>query len=413
MSVGFGNVIIQQKRPAGGGGGGGVTTLAPIGAVPNANGATISGVTLNLQPASQTFGGVVTTLVQQFQGGKNFRSYVAVNGFQVASNMLSVTGDAVVGNGNVPLFPTFTVGAGSASSAQIIIKTQIPANYVTISGDGGLNLFGNSTYPTLNFYAYPGDLLSLRVQNLGVKVVTAGGRISCTSTDSSGVAQGAIQLDRTINLPVDNHRGFRDGSVFTMDTAVSIAYASFDANQTMTAAVTRTINHTASFQSRPVKSGLGDITTIYDFVAAVAAINDGTVINKYGFYAFPASFSGTGALTNYYGVYIPDLAGATNKYGGYFENNVGFGVAIPLEKIHVVGNIRFTGLSAGTNINLLPLFRDTTTNNIQKHVPETYSITPAAPSRTFNYTTATLAQTAQTLATLIQDLQAINIFLSA
>lgn len=53
-------------------GGSGVTTMAAIGATPNANGATISGSTLNLQPASTSFGGVVTTGTQSFAGAKTF-----------------------------------------------------------------------------------------------------------------------------------------------------------------------------------------------------------------------------------------------------------------------------------------------------------------------------------------------------
>lgn len=54
------------------GGGGGVTTMAAIGSSPNANGATISGSALTLQPASAAFGGVVTTGVQTFEGVKTF-----------------------------------------------------------------------------------------------------------------------------------------------------------------------------------------------------------------------------------------------------------------------------------------------------------------------------------------------------
>lgn len=50
----------------------GVTTLAAIGATPNANGATISGSTLNLQPASASFGGVMTTGTQTIAGAKTF-----------------------------------------------------------------------------------------------------------------------------------------------------------------------------------------------------------------------------------------------------------------------------------------------------------------------------------------------------
>ncbi len=50
--------------------GGGVTTLNPIGASPNANGATIAGNVLNLQPASAAFGGVVTNAAQTLAGAK-------------------------------------------------------------------------------------------------------------------------------------------------------------------------------------------------------------------------------------------------------------------------------------------------------------------------------------------------------
>jgi hypothetical protein len=52
--------------------GGGVTTMAAIGSSPNANGATISSTTLNLQPASASFGGVITTGAQELAGAKNF-----------------------------------------------------------------------------------------------------------------------------------------------------------------------------------------------------------------------------------------------------------------------------------------------------------------------------------------------------
>jgi hypothetical protein len=48
--------------------------MAAIGATPNANGATISGTTLNLQPADTTFGGVVISGNQFFSGEKTFRT---------------------------------------------------------------------------------------------------------------------------------------------------------------------------------------------------------------------------------------------------------------------------------------------------------------------------------------------------
>lgn len=51
-----------------------ITALSAIGASPNANGALITGSNLALEPASASFGGVVTTGNQQFAGEKQFNS---------------------------------------------------------------------------------------------------------------------------------------------------------------------------------------------------------------------------------------------------------------------------------------------------------------------------------------------------
>jgi hypothetical protein len=60
------------------GGGGGVTTVSAVGSSANANGATVSGVTINLEPASGSFPGVVTTGTQTFAGNKTFSGTVAL-----------------------------------------------------------------------------------------------------------------------------------------------------------------------------------------------------------------------------------------------------------------------------------------------------------------------------------------------
>ena len=54
--------------------GGGTTTLSVIGSTPNANAATITGSVLNLEPASVSFGGVITTGAQTIAGVKTFNS---------------------------------------------------------------------------------------------------------------------------------------------------------------------------------------------------------------------------------------------------------------------------------------------------------------------------------------------------
>jgi len=56
----------------------GVTAMGAIGASPNANGATISGSTLNLEPASTSFGGIVTTSTQGIGGFKYFPNNIGL-----------------------------------------------------------------------------------------------------------------------------------------------------------------------------------------------------------------------------------------------------------------------------------------------------------------------------------------------
>lgn len=83
-------------------------TLAPIGAAPNANAATIVGSVLNLQPASAAFGGVVTTGAQTFAGVKNFQNGIQLAGGSTLSSATQFLSGACV--------PTLNVGAITASA---------------------------------------------------------------------------------------------------------------------------------------------------------------------------------------------------------------------------------------------------------------------------------------------------------
>jgi hypothetical protein len=81
------NKIFHQAIPSGGSG---ISALGAIGSSPNANGATISGSTLNLEPANAANGGVVTTTTQTFAGQKAFNHearFKAGTMFQILSSM--------------------------------------------------------------------------------------------------------------------------------------------------------------------------------------------------------------------------------------------------------------------------------------------------------------------------------------
>ncbi len=99
----------------------GVASLGAIGSSPNANGASITSGVLNLQPASASFGGVVTTGTQTIAGTKTFSTGVTVSGATsntsnltlgitsattpgtTTDNFLSVNGSGVVTLNPVPV----------------------------------------------------------------------------------------------------------------------------------------------------------------------------------------------------------------------------------------------------------------------------------------------------------------------
>ena len=76
---------------------GGVLSLSAIGGTPNANAATITGTVLNLQPASASFGGVVTTGTQTFAGAKTFSSDLVVNGLKVGTGVMNIATNTAIG----------------------------------------------------------------------------------------------------------------------------------------------------------------------------------------------------------------------------------------------------------------------------------------------------------------------------
>ncbi len=101
-------------------GGSGVTTMAAVGAVPNADGASISGVTLTLQPADLTHPGVVAAGAQTFAGPLTVASFIgALTGnadtatsATTATNAVNVgiTNDTTTNATMYPLWATANTG---------------------------------------------------------------------------------------------------------------------------------------------------------------------------------------------------------------------------------------------------------------------------------------------------------------
>ncbi len=129
----------------------GATTMAAVGAVPNANAASISGVTFTLQPANGSFPGVVTTAAQTFAGAKTFSGGILTN----------------------------TVGASSASSLSLFGAPTDASNAIG-------TLLGSST--TLADTA--AKLVSVKNNATEKMYVGYGGNVVTVGTFSSSIASG-------------------------------------------------------------------------------------------------------------------------------------------------------------------------------------------------------------------------------
>ena len=116
---------------------GGVLSLSAIGATANANAATITGTVLNLQPASASFGGVVTTGTQTFAGDKTLTGTL----YGIGLSMTGTTADIVQGTATSgkALLGTATTGWGLYASATTGVGVQGNS-----SGTGGTGVFGSS-----------------------------------------------------------------------------------------------------------------------------------------------------------------------------------------------------------------------------------------------------------------------------
>jgi hypothetical protein len=90
----------------------GVTTMAAIGSVPNANGASISTNTLTLQPANASFGGVITTATQTIEGAKTFNKDLTVNGITIGRGNSQLASNTVLGSSGLA---AITTGGGNTA----------------------------------------------------------------------------------------------------------------------------------------------------------------------------------------------------------------------------------------------------------------------------------------------------------
>ncbi len=129
--------------------GGGVTTMAAIGSSPNANAATISGSTLTMQPASASFGGVVTTGTQTFAGAKTVTSTFTVDTSAGTSTGIATT---ISGATNGHIITNATMGATSNAMHRLVGTVTSPTTTIYKGYLADINTGNSATARTVYGY---------------------------------------------------------------------------------------------------------------------------------------------------------------------------------------------------------------------------------------------------------------------
>lgn len=180
---------------------GSVNALAAVGSSPNANAATLSGATLNLENASVSFPGVVSTTTQTFAGTKTIAlgslSTATTQSTNDNSTKLATTAYVDGAVGNLDSKPAVNYASTSA----------LPANTYNNGSSGvGSTLTGNSNGPLII------DGVTILLAQIGERVLIAGESTQANNGWYSISQQGTIAvnpyiLTRTIESDQDAEIG--------------------------------------------------------------------------------------------------------------------------------------------------------------------------------------------------------------
>jgi fibronectin-binding autotransporter adhesin len=177
---------------------GGVLSLSAIGASPNANAATITGTVLNLEPASASFGGVVTTGAQTIAGDKT-----------LTGALVGTTGSFASSGGSDSFAINHSSGAGIALNITkggngegiYVNKTSGSGNAATIIGTLNATTLVKSGGTSSEFLKADGSVDSTAYGTGSVTSVAAL-TLGTSGTDlSSTVANGTTTPVITLNVP--------------------------------------------------------------------------------------------------------------------------------------------------------------------------------------------------------------------
>jgi parallel beta-helix repeat protein len=260
-----------RASPVSATGGAGVNSVGAVSATPTANGATITGTTLNLAVADGGNPGLVSTTAQVFGGAKTFSALITGNaGATITGAATSINANSNFNTSINTGTSTGTVTIGGGSAPLVIDSTNFDVSSAgAVSGVTTFNLSGAITGAT------SGNTINGLVVNAGalsgVTTINASGLVT-----SVGLTAGAGLIQGTAGLTVSGNT-----------TLAATAGNTFSAGNT-TGAVTLTGSSASTFVFNGVTVDTTEFNRLDGKDAALLDIND----------AVTTAITGTGALAS-------------------------------------------------------------------------------------------------------------------
>jgi hypothetical protein len=302
----------------------GIATVAAIGGTPNANGASVWGTTLTLQPADGTYGGVVTTSAQTFAGVKTFNSDIKVNGIKFGLGGGAVSSNILMGN--------LENGMDNSTGSDNLVLSNGGFRYNTT---GSHNL-------GLGYYTLRNNTTGSYNVAVGESTLTG----NTTGTYLTALGYGANAADGLTNATA-----IGNGANVTTSNTIQLGNGSLTKVNTSADIVTSGKVTAATFNGVTLKNGAGNI-------ASNVAMGNANTLNGNTSGTDNFAFGGNTLMANTTGsnnIVLGTEAGRYNATGG---NNVGLGYYALRNNISgtnntAIGNNSLTTNTTGTYLTAL------------------------------------------------------------